>query len=61
MRKFVFLASLGIMAGCTPAAPPVAAPAVAAPVSVGKVPNQPGSCFFKDPAGKVFISACPAA
>ncbi len=44
--------------GCTStAAPPPAAPT--GPELVGPVSSQPGSCFFKDPAGKVFIAACP--
>jgi hypothetical protein len=52
--------ALLVLSGCTTTAPapePLAAPK---PELVGPVSSQPGQCFFRDPAGKVFISACPA-
>ncbi|MBK8456300.1 MAG: hypothetical protein IPL47_03615 [Phyllobacteriaceae bacterium] len=61
MVRFVSsLAALTLVAGCTTTGP-AAPPEVPKPVVVGKVPTQPGNCYFKDPAGKVFISACPPA
>ena len=30
------------------------------PEPIGKVSSQDGKCFFRDPAGKVFIDTCPA-
>ena len=52
-----------LLSGCSttgggPAAPD--APAMPPmPEVVGKVPSQPGKCFFKDLSGKVFIDTCP--
>jgi hypothetical protein len=47
-----------ILSGCVSAGAP--APEPMKPEVVGKVSSQPGKCFFKDPAGKVFIDNCPA-
>jgi starvation-inducible outer membrane lipoprotein len=47
-----------ILAGCVSTPPP--APEPLKPEVVGKVSSQEGKCFFKDPAGKVFIDNCPA-
>jgi hypothetical protein len=47
-----------ILSGCVSTGAP--APEPTKPEVVGKVSSQEGKCFFKDPAGKVFIDNCPA-
>ena len=49
------------LSGCSTTAEQGATPAAAPskPEVIGKVPSQPGNCFFKDANGKVFTDACP--
>lgn len=59
MRGVVFIALACVtMAGCSATTAP-GTPQATKPDLVGKVSSQPGNCFFRDAAGKVFISACP--
>jgi hypothetical protein len=47
-----------VLSGCSTTA--TEPPLPPKPEKVGPVSSQPGQCFFRDPAGKVFISACGA-
>ena len=46
------------LSACVSANPTVPEPMK--PEPIGKVSSQDGKCFFRDPAGKVFIDTCPA-
>ena len=50
--------TLMVLSGCSTTA--TEPPMPPKPEKVGPVSSQPGQCFFRDPAGKVFISACDA-
>lgn len=52
--------ALLVFSGCNTTGPAPEAAAAPKPELVGPVSSQAGQCFFRDPAGKVFISACPA-
>lgn len=47
------------LSGCSTTGESGAPPAPTKPEVIGKVPSQPGNCFFRDQNGKVFTDACP--
>jgi hypothetical protein len=56
MRTGVVLTLLALAAGCSQTANKPNNEAK--PELVGKVPSQPGNCFFRGVDGKAFVAAC---
>jgi hypothetical protein len=56
MRTGVVLILLALAAGCSQTAG--TPKEEGKPELVGKVPSQPGNCFFRGADGKSFVAAC---
>lgn len=54
MRTGIALILLALAAGCSQTAPKEDTK----PQLVGKVPSQPGNCFFRGADGKAFVAPC---
>jgi hypothetical protein len=55
LRVCCAMAGLALVCGCQTTQAP--APPTK-PQNIGPVSSQPGSCFFKDPTGKVYVAPC---